>query len=359
MLEKNKSSHTVILILGVLILSYLFLKYAFFGFLPIILGWIISLFIYPVAGWVSKKTKISKRLLSGFLVILFFFLLILVAVLGIRRLFFELGSFAEHLQNNPEIIENALSSINDSVSGSKFFSGFQKITAALGEYAYIADEIINNLLETSLSSLGEFISNTAKSLVIGIPTALLFLITLILSAFYFSVDRDRIYSYLASLVPASAKRKIASFTEGGIHAATGYIKSSLILMMITFFEMLIFLTFLRVEYSLILSIIIAIVDVLPLLGVGAVLVPWSIYSFITSDISRGIWLLVIFAVATIVRNIIEPRILGKRIGVHPFLVVASAYLGFILLGGLGLILFPVIAATLGAVKKENTLTPRS
>lgn len=130
-------------------------------------------------------------------------------------------------------------------------------------------------------------------------------------------------------------------------------------MIITFFEMLVFLTLLRVEYSLIISIVIALVDVLPLLGVGAVLIPWSIYSFIVSDVRMGIWLLVLFVLATVIRNIVEPKILGKRIGVHPFLVIASAYLGFTLFGGVGLILFPVVAATLSNAKKEKSLTPHS
>lgn len=353
MLQKDKFSHTVISVLGILILTYLFFKFALAGILPIILGWLISLLIYPLSGFFARKMGVSRQVISGILVILFFFLLIFLAVLGIRRLFFELGSFAEELQDHPEIIENALANINQGLAGSRLFSGFDKIISALGEYAYIADEIINNVLESTLSSLGELIGNFARGFVMGIPTALLFFITLILSAFYFSVDRNKIYAYIGSLVPESAKSKIMNFTEGGIRAAAGYIKSSLILMIITFFEMLVFLTLLRVEYSLIISIVIALVDVLPLLGVGAVLIPWSIYSFIVSDVRMGIWLLVLFVLATVIRNIVEPKILGKRIGVHPFLVIASAYLGFTLFGGVGLILFPVVAATLSNAKKRK------
>ena len=171
------------------------------------------------------------------------------------------------------------------------------------------------------------------------------------------MDRDRIYALFGSLLPEKIKSKVASFTEGGIRAAVGYIKSCLVLMTITFFEMLIFLMFLRVQYSLLLSIIIAIVDVLPLLGVGAVLVPWSVYCFITSDVRMGAWLLVIFLVATILRNVLEPKILGKKIGVHPFLIIASAYLGFKIFGGGGLLLAPILVATLFTIKNEKKLTP--
>ncbi len=360
MLDRNKFSHTVISIIGVLILALLFFKYVFWGILPIALGWLVSLFIFPLGERLSKRLHISRRILSGVLVILFFLLLFLLAAIAIKRLFSELSLFAQRLQNNPEIIENALTNIQNSFSDFKLFSGFEKIISALGEYAYIADEFINNILDSTLSALGVFLTDAAKNLVLGIPAAFLFAITFIMSAFYFSVDRDKIYGFFAAVIPEGAKAVMKKFTQGGAVAAAGYIKSSLILMVITFFEMLIALTLLGVEYSLILSIIIAIVDILPLLGVGAVLVPWSIYSFIVSDIRRGVWLLVIFAVATVARNILEPKILGKKIGAHPFVIIASAYLGYILLGGGGLLIGPIIAAvamTMRGMEGGSSLKP--
>ena len=353
MVEKNKLLNVVLI--GILI--FLLFKYAFGGLLPIILGWLVSLLVYPIGNWLSKKIKLPRKFLCGTLVIIFFLLLIFSVGIGLRRLFFELELFAMRLEENPEIVEGAFANIKESFGKFKIFSRFESIISSFGEYAYIADEIINNLLDTTLASLGSFVSSAAKSIVLGIPTALLFLITLVMSAFYFSVDRDRIYALFGSLLPEKIKNKVASFTEGGIRAAVGYIKSCMILMTITFFEMLIFLMFLRVQYSLLLSIIIAIVDVLPLLGVGAVLVPWSVYCFITSDVRMGAWLLVIFLVATILRNILEPKILGKKIGVHPFLIIASAYLGFKIFGGGGLLLAPILVATLFTVKNEKKLTP--
>ena len=355
MADRSKITDTVILIIGVLILGYLFFEYALGALLPIIFGWIISLFIYPCGKYLSEKLKISRRIVSGFLVVLFFLLLIFLVGLGIKRLIYELAVFAARLEADPEIMENALQKLEAGISNFNIFSGLDKILDSLGEYAYILDGIINNLLDTALSTVGNFISGLAKDFVLGIPTALLFLITMILSAFYFSVDRDKIYSILGSFMPEGARNGIASFTEGGIRAGAGYIKSCLILMLITFMEMFAFLSFLGVQYSLILSIIIAVVDLLPLLGVGAILVPWSVYSFVVADVRMGVWLLIIFIISTVLRNILEPKILGKRIGVHPFLIVASAYLGFTLVGGAGLLLGPIIAAVISSSRKEKAL----
>lgn len=357
MLEKNKLWQTVICFIGLVILLFLFFKYAFFGVLPILLGWLISLTLYPLATRLADRMRISRRITSGALVILFFCALLLGSGFAIKRLIAELSSFAARLESNPEIMENTLKNMSGSVSGMRIFSRFESIISSLGDYAYVVDKIINNILDSTMTTLGNFLSAAAKNIVFGIPTAILFTITLFMSAFYFCVDRDRIYGFLGSVIPEKPKEYARKFTQGGALAVLGYVKSSLILMLVTFLEMLIFLTFLRVEYSFILSIIIAIVDVLPLLGVGAVLVPWSVYSFLVGNTRLGIWLIVIFIVATVIRNVLEPKILGKRVGVHPFLIVASAYLGYMAFGGIGLVAGPLIAAAISTIKKENTLTP--
>lgn len=357
MLDKNKLSQTIICVLGIALIGFLILKYALWAILPIALGWLVSLMIYPVSEKLSGRMKIKRKLLSGILVVLFFLAVFFISGFAIRRLLAELSSFAEEVEKNPEIMKRAIAQVSDGAKNMKTFSRLSSIFNSLGEYATVFDKLINNMLDSAMSAIGSFLSSAARDIVLGIPTAILFIITLVMSAFYFSVDRDRIYGIISSLIPERGKAAIKRVTQSGILAVVGYIKSSLILMLVTFVEMLVFLTFLRVEYSLLLSILIAIVDVLPLLGVGAVLVPWSIYCFVTANPTMGVWLLVLFVIATVVRNILEPRILGKRVGVHPFLIIASAYLGYELLGGAGLLAGPLLVAAIFTVKNEKTLTP--
>ena len=358
MLDRNKLSQTLICVLGVSLIGFLLIKYALWGVLPIILGWLISLMLYPLSEKLASRMGIPQKIISAIVVILFFCILIFSSGFALRRLLLELSSFAEQVERDPEIMRNAIARMSEGSTNTRIFSRFQNLINSLGEYAHVVDKLINNMLDSAMNAIGTFISTAAKDIVLGIPTAILFLITLIMSSFYFCVDRDRVFGLFDVFIPDAAKSTIKKFTQSGALAVVGYIKSSLILMLITFLEMLIFLTFLRVEYSLILSIIIAIVDVLPLLGVGAVLVPWSIDCFITSDPKLGIWLLVIFVASTVIRNIVEPKILGKRVGVHPFLIITSAYLGYSIFGGGGLLLGPLVVAAIFAANKEKTLTSK-
>jgi sporulation integral membrane protein YtvI len=136
---------------------------------------------------------------------------------------------------------------------------------------------------------------------------------------------------------------------------SGYLKAYLLIMLITFFEVFIGLSILKVNYAFILAIVIAIVDILPVLGTGAVLVPWAILAFIGGNAPLGIGLIVLYGVTLIARQIIEPRIIGSTLGLHPLMTLASVYIGLKLLGLAGIFIGPILALLL--FKKEESSPP--
>ena len=101
-----------------------------------------------------------------------------------------------------------------------------------------------------------------------------------------------------------------------------------------------------VEYSLLFAAVVAILDALPVLGVGTVLVPYSVIALLSGDTALAVGLLILFLANEIIRQLVEPKILGKHLGVHPLLTVVMLYAGYSLLGIVGLILLPVIAVAL-------------
>jgi predicted PurR-regulated permease PerM len=113
------------------------------------------------------------------------------------------------------------------------------------------------------------------------------------------------------------------------------------LFFITFAELFIAFLIIRIEYSFVIALLIALIDVLPVLGAGAVLIPWGIISMVFGNYSVGIPILISYAVITVVRQIIEPRIVGKFIGLPPLAALASMYIGLKLMGVIGLFVFPV------------------
>lgn len=131
----------------------------------------------------------------------------------------------------------------------------------------------------------------------------------------------------------------------------GYIKSQLILMMITLIILSISLTIIDVPHPILISLGISILDILPIVGSGIVMVPWAIISFIVGNNQLGISLAIVYAILIIIRQIIEPRILGKEIGIRPLYTFIATILGSMILGPIGVILGPLIAVVINSVLK--------
>ena len=117
----------------------------------------------------------------------------------------------------------------------------------------------------------------------------------------------------------------------------------MLIFLLTFCELLVGFLVLKIDYAFVLALVIAFVDFLPVLGTGAILLPWGIILILMNNISMGVGILTLFAVTTVVRQIAEPKIVGDSLGVHPLVTLAAIYLGYRVLGIWGMILAPLVA----------------
>ena len=143
-------------------------------------------------------------------------------------------------------------------------------------------------------------------------------------------------------MPKKWLEKISHIVNDLFTALGGYIKAECIMMSITCFELFIFFTFYKIEYALILAIVIAIIDALPILGTGTVLIPWALFNLITGNYRMAIYLIILYLFVTVVRQLIEPKIVGTHIGIYPLLTLAAMYTGVQLIGVFGLIVGPIV-----------------
>ena len=123
-------------------------------------------------------------------------------------------------------------------------------------------------------------------------------------------------------------------------------------MLLTFAEIFIGLSILKVNYALLLAILIAVVDILPLIGTGTILIPWAIFSFITGNAGLGSGLLVLYGIVLIIRQLAEPKIVGSSIGLHPLATLAAVYLGIKFAGFIGIFIGPIVALCIKGLGKE-------
>ena len=159
---------------------------------------------------------------------------------------------------------------------------------------------------------------------------------------------------MKKILPTRAYEVVLRLRDGSISAFSRYIRSYLILLLITFLEMMLGLFIVGAPYPLLMAGVIALLDLLPVVGVGVVLIPWGVWCFIGKNTALGIGLILLFVVHTVLRQMIEPRIVGKSLGVHPILTLVFIYTGYTLFGFVGILLVPLLTVLMNiAFSKED------
>ena len=207
--------------------------------------------------------------------------------------------------------------------------------------------MISSLLSGLVSWITAFVSS--------VPRVLIFILVTVISSVYFSLDLERINAFCKQKLPKKLSAWLVNFKNRFLASLLKYLRAYLIIMLVTFIIMLFGFLVLGVRYAVLLAFVVALLDALPLIGVGTVLVPWSIYNLIFGDIGLGIGLAVLFVVHEVVRQFTEPKIIGKNLGIHPILSLFLLYAGYFVFGLLGLLLIPVLSVVVNIlINKEDS-----
>lgn len=341
--EKLKRlTYTVVLILSGAFIFYLFMKHVFVAVLPFLIGWFIAFAMRPISAYLSPRLKIKQGILRLLLTII-----LILTLTGLLSL--AVWMLSREIWNLLSGIDADFSAIRDAVNDIIGDGGI--IGKIFGEFSgYVADGIFG-IFSSVIGSLAGGISNLASM----IPRALFFVLITVISAVYFSLDLDNINAAVKRLLPKGACEIAVRLKDGFLSALLRYARSYLLLLLITFGEMLVGLFILRAPYPLLMAIVIAVLDLLPVIGVGTVLIPWGIWGFISGNGAFGIGLLALFLLHTVFRQIIEPKIVGKNLGVHPVLTLVFLYVGYTLFGFVGLLFVPLLTVLVNiAFGEKNT-----
>ena len=332
-----KKLYFILYIVLVLIVVYLLFKLGIFLF-PFTLALFFSIMTQPFSRFLEKKLKFSQKIATIVSIVLFLVIFLGFISLSALRLSGEIYKLS--------IILNKYSKEAQSLCN----TAIDKIYSLLGYFPEGFDEqvknSINGFIRMGTSKLGSFI-NSLINFITSIPTIILYICITILSTFFISLDKNKIMAFLEQQFPESWIKKVYNIKREMFNVLGSYIRAQIILMTICFFELLIsfnILSFLKfnLQYPLIFSIVICIIDALPILGAGAVLLPWSLISFATGDINLGLALLVIYFLVLSVRQMLEPKLISQNLGVHPLVTLISMYSGFKFFGVIGFLIGPVV-----------------
>lgn len=304
--------------------------------LPFLLGFGLSALAEPPVRALRTRLGVPRRL-AAFVVVL----LLSAAVFGILFLLGKLlFSQAQELSVK---LPSLLASLEAPLA--KLHGGLLRLAAKLpGSVAPAAAEWIDRLFaggSVLAGTASEWLLGFAGNVIALVPDLVLFLLTTILSAYLFSAERTQLLQTARRLLPEPWRKKLLAVKDRLRSALRGYLKAQGYLFLVTLAIVAVGLLLLRRHNALPIALLIAVVDALPVFGAGTVLIPWGIISFLRGQTGQAVGLLLLYAAASLTRTCLEPRFLGRQIGLHPLLTLVSLYAGFRLFGVVGMILVPV------------------
>ena len=313
---------------------WFFGKYLLSCLLPFIIAYMISLAVRPAAAFISRRAGVGKRFVSAFIVLVLIFAIVLLLSYVSTVLVKEAASAAqaasEWLLRDDNALRRAIDSVADAASNIPIFEG-------------LSEESIYGALSSVINSALTTVAACATSLVGKLPGFIFAVITTVGATFYLCTDKGQLAREAEALFGKDATRRLARVRAKLGGAVSSYFKGYFILMLVTLGELLLSFTILGIDGALFLSFVIALVDLLPVVGSGTVLIPWALVElFITGDTRLGVGLLVTVGVMFVVRRIAEPRVIGSTMGIHPLISLLAVYAGLVLFGIPGAIFFPVL-----------------
>ena len=330
-------------ILSAVILVFCFIEYVLPILIPFLIAWIVASLTASVAERLARRIKAPKRIIRLVLSVLLTLIFAAVAILSLWRTLASLWQFLADISEKNRLYDllNTILSRDIPLLGGILP---EELASRIGE-------AFGSLISTGLSFVAEWITSLAG----GVPKILLFLLVTLISLVYFSLDYDKINSFVSSHLPRRLSNLVKKLRTGITVLLKKYILSYSLILLITYITLLIGFVILRVDRAMLLAFFIALLDILPVIGVGTVLIPWSIYELAVGNSTLGIGLIILFVANAVIRQLAEPKIIGKSLDLHPLITLITLYVGYAVFGIWGMLLLPIATVLIiTSLKGNNT-----
>ena len=302
-------------------------------FMPFVVGWILALLANPLVRFLEQRVKLVRR--HGSMLIIIAALAIVIGLFyGAGILIYrEMGSF---LADVPEIYQSVIAEIGDALqNGRRLAEHFpQNLQTPLLAFSDNLDGLFGKLVSRAAEPTVQMAGHVAKS----IPNILVNTVIIILSSYLFLADRESIMRWLKEHLPAFVFRYIEYLKRDARGLIGGYFLAQFRIMFVVALILAAGFLVLGVRYGVLLAILTAILDFLPIFGTGTVLFPWAVVKLFAGEYAYAAGLVLIYILTQVVRQIIQPKIVGDSMGLPPLMTLFLLYLGFKLRGLAGMIL---------------------
>ena len=312
---------------------YLIFQYLLPISVPVLFGILIAWMVVRISGKLHCSHKFFRILLTLFIYGILGLLVTLAAVKAVSGI----TGIVHWL---PKVYENKLLPFATLIYD-WFAHTIQMLNPALvGALEMLLESILSGL-KNLISTLSGFAVNLVSGVATGIPNLVLSLLTMIFTTVFVVGDYERIAGFSAANIPDRLKKLLTNIRIYLQDTLFVVIRSYAIIMLLTFAELSLLFSLFGIEHAFLKAAVIALLDILPILGTGGIMIPWAVTSLVLGYTKLGLELFAIYGIVTVVRNYVEPKIVGTQLGLHPIITLVSMFIGLRLFGFWGLFGLPV------------------
>lgn len=301
-------------------------------FMPFVIGFVLSLIANPIVRFLEKKLKMKRKYGSVLIIVIVIAVIVLIFYGVIAALVAGLESFAAYV---PTMMGNA---------GRELMQAGEQLEALLTKLPFVHDIKLEEIGETLSGYLSEWMTGGEEStvFVIGdiakrIPDMLVGVIVGLLATYFFIADHDKIAGLLERHVPESLRRQTRRITDQLARVVGGYFKAQFKIMGVIYVVVFIGLLILGVDYAWLIGFGIAFLDMLPVFGTGTVLCPWAVIKFFSGNYMTALGMLILYAAALVVHQLVQPKLIGESVGMDPFAALFFMFVGYHISNVVGMI----------------------
>lgn len=349
-MRKYSKALTNLAIALVILLAALFLlPRVIIFFMPFVVGWVIALIAGPLVRFFEDKIKLKRKIGSAFVIVSVIALVVLFLYFVSAWLVKQVGGLVGALPDMWSGMESDLDDI-----GHKFEMLFHKLPEDVKTGIANAADSIGDYLGDFFGRIGSPTIAAAGSFAKQLPSLFIGLIMALLSAYFFVAERNLISDWFHRHTPAVVQIRFRTVRRSLRKSVGGYLKAQLKIEVWMYLLLLIGLGLLKVDYFALIALLIAFLDFLPFFGTGTVLIPWAVIRVLTGDFKMAVWLLIIWGVGQLARQLIQPKIVGDSMGVPPLPTLFLLYIGYKFGGIVGMIIAVPLGLLLYTMYQEGT-----
>ena len=334
-------------------LALAFWKYLVPVLMPFVIGFVIASIVQLPLNALNLRGRRRPKIAAIVLCIAFYGLLIWGMIFFSVKVFGEISTFAATI---PDLVYTKLYPLIWDI-GDWIQNILEPIDMTLAQLVNEVGKTVASTIAKYATQFSGWLVKTLATGVVSIPGALITIIVTIVSSFYIAADYRTVVEFLKRLIPGSHRDKVLQVVDYAEHAVVVYIKSYLLLLVLNTAELYLGFWILDIPYKLGLSVGIAVFDLMPILGVGGILMPWGTISLLLGNFKIGIGIWALYLIITAVRNSVEPRLVGNQIGLHPLATLVAMVVGLKLAGLPGMLLLPISLVAIirlrGNARKET------